>query len=425
MIASATNSEKRRKRRIAADEAHSWARNLRLGNPYAKMVLTALSLYVNGDGICYVAIGDGVETGLAFDTELSPDTVRKRLAWLEQIGAVARFAQWLDAAGKRNGDGRGKRTSDEIRLLIDADQDEIEARAKGHNTHASEPECNNINPSPEQGLISEVNIVSPLVAPCQPSDSGEGLDSSEPEPEILSQSPIIPSDEEESRPKEEDDKEFEATFQQLARNYPIPIDDVLTVRRLLAALDPQEREDAVIGALGYRYFVRDEKRRPWNATKFLRQRRWPGYVQLGQAKMPKPPPPRYFIREDSLEYQGLLVIYAIIGQPAPRPEHSMQHGCKGVFRNREPNAALVAMAKVHGLPIDTAIVEKTKRWNAWRERMTECSAWMPVALTLRKFGEEQRDKENRIIKLPKIIRGARFPSCWPPTKGEAKSERAA
>ena len=49
-------SAPRRKRRIAADEAHAWARNLRLRNPYAKLILSMLTLYVNGEGECYASV---------------------------------------------------------------------------------------------------------------------------------------------------------------------------------------------------------------------------------------------------------------------------------------------------------------------------------------------------------------------------------
>src|SRR5262245_8109676 len=120
------DAPKYRKRRIAADEAHAWARNLKLHNPLAKLVLCMVKGYVNGDGVCYV----GIEA-LSEDSELAPETVRKRLAWLEQAGAIARFPQWIDACGRRNGDGNGRRTSDEIRLLLTADPDDIEARARG------------------------------------------------------------------------------------------------------------------------------------------------------------------------------------------------------------------------------------------------------------------------------------------------------
>ncbi|WP_409188426.1 helix-turn-helix domain-containing protein [Bradyrhizobium sp. RDM4] len=92
---------KRRARRIAADEAHAWARNLRLNNPHAKLTLSMTSLYVDGDGFCFVSIQT-----LADDTELSTQTVRNRLAWLEEIGAIARLPQWIDEFGRRNGEGR-------------------------------------------------------------------------------------------------------------------------------------------------------------------------------------------------------------------------------------------------------------------------------------------------------------------------------
>ncbi|MBW7966787.1 hypothetical protein HYH07_31020, partial [Bradyrhizobium sp. BR 10261] len=47
-------SAKRRARRIAADEAHSWARNLRLRNLPASIILRTLSLFVDGEGYAFV-----------------------------------------------------------------------------------------------------------------------------------------------------------------------------------------------------------------------------------------------------------------------------------------------------------------------------------------------------------------------------------
>jgi hypothetical protein len=177
-----TFREKRRARRIASDEAHAWARNLRLQNLGAKMVLTSLSLYVDGEGRCWVSI-----PSLADDCEMSPDTVRRRLVWLEEIGAIARHAQWLDQSGRRNGDGHGKRTSDLIQLLLDADQEAIEARAAGR---AVEKEANStaFSPSSVRGPNPTENPVSPSVAVGQPLQSCEGL-ISEPEPESPLKSP--------------------------------------------------------------------------------------------------------------------------------------------------------------------------------------------------------------------------------------------
>lgn len=182
-----------RPRRIAADEAHSWARNLRLGNHHGKNVLKALTLYVDGDGYCFTAIST-----LAWDVELSDDTVRRRLQWLEEIGAIVRHPQWIDERGVRNGDGRGKRTSDNIRLMFDGDQAEIEARAAGQ----SEPVSREVSPSSLRGLNNGADPicynVSPAPALGQPSHCGEGL-ISEPEPES---SPLPPS-----RGRESDDQD--------------------------------------------------------------------------------------------------------------------------------------------------------------------------------------------------------------------------
>src|SRR5216683_412798 len=124
-----TIDRKRRPRRIAADEAHAWARNLKLGNIHAKLVLSMLTLYVDGEGAAFVGI-----PSLAEDCELSPDTVRRRLAWLEDIGVLARVPQWLDENGNRNSTGRGKRTTDLIKLLFENDQGDIEDRAVGYVT---------------------------------------------------------------------------------------------------------------------------------------------------------------------------------------------------------------------------------------------------------------------------------------------------
>lgn len=196
---------KRRARRIAADEAHAWARNLRFyGNHHAKDVLKSLTLYVDGDGFCFVGIDQ-----LAFDCELSADTVRRRLRWLEDIGAIARRSQWIDASGVRNSDERGKRTTDLIRLLIDADQDAIEARARGEAVAETPVKSTPISPSSQQGLNPGEGSVSTAPALGQPSHCSEGL-ISEPEPEQDSPSPQ--GGEREDAALDEDDPDFRAAW---------------------------------------------------------------------------------------------------------------------------------------------------------------------------------------------------------------------
>jgi hypothetical protein len=88
----------------------------------------------------------------------------------------------------RNSDGRGKRTTDLIRLLTDADQDEIEARARGETVEENEDVSTSISPSSQQGLNPPTETVSPAPALGQPLQCGEGL-ISEPEPESSPQPP--------------------------------------------------------------------------------------------------------------------------------------------------------------------------------------------------------------------------------------------
>lgn len=189
-----TSRGKPRPRRIAADEAHSWARNLRLNNPSAKLVLSMLTLYVDGDGTCFVGI-----PSLADDTELSPQTVRDRLAWLERAGAIVRSPQWVDENGRRNGDARGRRTSDLVRLLIDTDQQDLESRAavlrrKKAAELGSQPGSHeDADPIHGTGSDSEGHPAAPPPTLRRPYDSAEGL-ISEPEPEP--DSPLIPSGDE-------------------------------------------------------------------------------------------------------------------------------------------------------------------------------------------------------------------------------------
>lgn len=158
------SDNKHRKRRIASDEAHAWARNLRLGNLHAKAILVAYTLYVDGEGCCFV----GMEQ-IAEDVELSTDTVRRRLVWLEQIGAIKRAPQWIDESGHRNGEGRGRRTTDLIRLLTEADPGEIEVNAQ---------QAEKVGISPSRGPVAR-----PSVSPPPTLALRQGAESSEPEPE--------------------------------------------------------------------------------------------------------------------------------------------------------------------------------------------------------------------------------------------------
>jgi hypothetical protein len=238
----------RRKRRIAADEAHAWARNLRLRNPYAKLVLSTLTLYVNGEGMCFVSLAQ-----LAEDTEFAPETVRRRLIWLESIGAVVRMPQWLDENGRRNADGRGRRTTDEIRLMIDADPEVIEAAAEGK-VEAVEGNSNSesveISPSPRKVANSEdEEQLAPHLAPQQPPNCVRGL-TSEPEPEESPQPPSGGSVE-----IDESWKDFEKDWQE-------PILRQSLAQQVWSALKPEEQNLARSAARGYVAYRKAQRKPP-------------------------------------------------------------------------------------------------------------------------------------------------------------------
>jgi Helix-turn-helix domain len=162
-----------RARRIASDEALACARNLRLGNPQAKLILSMVTLYVDGEGCCFVSI-----PALAEDCEMSPDTVRRRLAWLESIGVITRTPQWIDAQGQRKSTGPGRRSSDLIELMIPgvspSNQPGLDP-SSGEISPSNVPVAESVSPGSQQGS-------SPRLALRRPSHCGKGL-ISEPEPE--------------------------------------------------------------------------------------------------------------------------------------------------------------------------------------------------------------------------------------------------
>lgn len=255
---------RRRPRRIASDEAHAWARNLRLGNPHAKFVLCMLTGYVNGEGACFVSIA-----ALADDCELVENTVRRRLAFLEEVGAIARAPQWIDDLGRRNNDGRGRRTTDEIRLMLDSDEEEIEARACGNGDHGREAESDPDpasgeapTPAPHEGLNSPGGALGVHL----PFTCVQGL-ISEPEPKILPPSPPPGGGEAEER------------FQEFKAGYPDGILDPASARAEFGQLSPADQK-AAIAALPV-YAARCRRRNNEKSMKahlFVRKRAWEGLL---------------------------------------------------------------------------------------------------------------------------------------------------
>lgn len=366
--------KKRQRRGVASDEAHAWARSLPLSNPNGKTVLRALALYVNGEGCCFVGIDQ-----LAEDTDLSADTVRRRLVWLEQVGAIVRLPQWLDENGRRNGEGRGKRTTDEIRLLLDADFDEIERRALGDFSPDSSPEPAEFSPSSVQGLNDAAQIGSPALAVGQPLQSCEGL-ISEPEPEISPQPPSGGTVELEGWKEFQDD-------------WADPITRVTLAQQVWTVLNQGQRDLARRAARGYRIWRAQQKRPPnvLSAHLFLKETdAWQKFADLapGGARASVAG-----IDVASPEGRGVLAMYSIAR--TVRPFESMGK----IVHRGEIGPQIIALGEIadpRGLWI-----EDRQQIAAWIGFLRSHVPNMADPVTSKGMGAEQR-------------RGMYVPHPWPP-----------
>lgn len=365
----ADSTKRRRARHVASDEAHAWARSLPLNNPNAKTVLRALALYVNGEGSCFVGIDQ-----LSEDTDLSADTVRRRLVWLEQIGAIVRLHQWLDANGRRNSEGRGKRTTDEIRLLLDADAEEIERAAKGdgqsENIDNSSTETTSISPSSVLGQPHAGETVSPTPALGQPSQSCDHL-TSEPEPESPPKPPSGGSVDIEGW------KEFQEDWQE-------PILRQSLAQQVWVALTADERSLARRAARGY-VAHRKAQRKPPNAIGahlFLKERdAWPAYAERAPGEI------GYSggIPSDSVEASAIRGLFAVANAAAP-----FEHKNRIVFQGKI-TPQLLAFADV-GERAAWRWLEAGKHIAAWSEFLNANvqAARRPFVVTRTVDGQERR-----------------------------------
>jgi hypothetical protein len=264
----------RRVGRIAADEAHAWARTLRLHNSPAKFVLCMLTLYVNGEGVCFVSVPQ-----LADDCELSADTIRRRLVWLEQIGAIARRAQWVDENGRRNGEGKGRRTTDEIILLLESDPDDIEARAKGGDDGDADPRNVPLAPRTEStgGDSTDPGSGTRLALAMR-----HRPESSEPEPE-QEDSPQPPF----QGGGQIIDEDLEKDIADAQHTYPGPITDLPKFRAVMATKNPEVRQRILQAMRGYAAFIGDCERKGRNravkdAHRWVVSGLWEGFVSSGE-----------------------------------------------------------------------------------------------------------------------------------------------
>jgi len=444
-----TNPRRRSRERIGADTARVWARELDLRNPYAKSILLALANYMNEDGSAW----PGIMT-ISRDTDISEETVTKRLRWLETIGAIAMLKCWVDENGRRNHDGRGKPTSSEIRFLFDADVEAIAAAA--HEAVDGKPLRGaalvsheaRVSPRPRGGLNAESDSgVSTLVAPCQPPTGRDAhIDDTNLEQEDSPQSPPLPSGESQG-PASEQEKhraDLDAWLTKFRETYPEPSNRPEVVASLAAGLTAEERQQAQRGAEGAKAAraaaTRERRKRPLvDPAKFLgNPALWSEYERFA----PPPPPPEIFVPYGSEEWRARAVRAAICGMRMPSPSEVSGKGRGAIFhRELDPGTLpLAAHADEFG-GVDTRkwpIIEKaatgsdskahmTAEFAAWGQRIKDWTGTWPQADRLSLCDSQVRCTpcwcevpftfrgETKMVRGYKI--GLRVPTPFPPAKG--------
>lgn len=424
----------RRRQRVASDEAHAWARHLRLNNPYAKSVLLALTHYVNDEGACSA----GMAT-LADDTDLSIDTVRKRLKFLEEIGAIARFPRWRDGNGRLNVDGIGKQTTDEIRLLIDVDPDEIEARARGGG-HTQTPETDgeqlpaerlpepSISPSQQPGLNGDEKSVRGGLGVGQPLHCSHPSDSFEPEPEESPPTPpsggVCGNDREEGRQESDragdqadaPEREHFAEFFQACPGW--RTQDRGRVRQAFEALTPDERVRARAAAPLYAAECERTRKKSRDAWKLIREKFW---INFPDAKLPQKPPPLVWI--DAAATDGLAVALDIADR-GPLKLITDAAGRRGLWRRAPVPPDLAALAAFAGDRIERdgwpVVAAGSHEFAAWRSRLEE---WTGLRVEGQRVFVEPHDPNvhdlrptHPAFRLRRSVIALRVPTSWPPRR---------
>lgn len=414
-----------RRPRIGADSAHAWARNLSLGNPHAKQVLMALCFYVNDTGSCFC----GLST-LAQDTELSEQTVRNRLRWLEEIGAVLRIPQWLDEHGRRTYDGRNregqegrrKRTSDEIKLLIEDDPEEIERRAWGQNDDGTKTASPPVSPMPQIGLNPEPETVSPTPALRQPYDSAYPLDSLNSELEDSPQSPPLGETASEAATEPEVPiEESDASLDEFKAAFPEPSTRPTQVIAAWRSLAPDEQRLRIRAAAGAREFRRlNPKRSLVDQIKFVRDRMLcEEFARFAPPERVKP----VLLPPGSPEWAACDLMRQIAGE-APLDEYQTMRLMRAVPAGVEQLAAASRRAE------RIVVAKNSPQFNAWADRVREWTGYRPEPQRIYLDPSDAPVSDPALAarvmmgagttyqrEVPHCVLGLLVPSEWPPAKG--------
>lgn len=408
--------QRRRRARIGADAARTWARELELGNPYAKAILLAIANYMNEDGTAW----PGVAT-IARDTDIAENTVTKRLRWLEDIGAVALYPCWFDENGMRSYDAHGpdgkkrKATSTEIRFLFDADPAAIRARAFNKSPDET-PDETGASPLPAGGLNDDasppsgggLNAASPAAAPQQPPRASEAhiygnpdSGNNPPNPPsggVPAASPV--------------DEKFETQWRRFVESYPIPVTDAERARSTFAAMSAAEREDAITGALGYGKFLADETRRgrsrpAKDAHRWLGNRQWGGYLVAG--RQAEEIAQHRFADEGSEQWTAWEIFHRICGRQGI-PDH--------LVSGSPPKRRAFCLREWP--PVGRGLEPDKSKWLPVFKGSGQLAAWCRALAELPNANyaiREHRDPLDGVYKPGLLV-----PQQWPPAKTQTQRE---
>lgn len=376
--------------------AMNWAMDQATGDPRSQCLLYVIADCASPDGVAWPSI-----KYMAAKSQQSKATVQRRLKELEEIGAVARFPRWEDEDGKVNSEGRGRRTSDEIRLLLDRS---IVIRNDDEGTEESAAPPSQADTG---GLQADTGPVAQL-SDGPPSHCGDPYMNRNSEPEDSPPNP--PSGGDATQIEIEGWQDFKSAFESDGD----PIVRVSLAQQLFAALKPDERSRVTLSAKGLIAWRHRQKKPPSkpSAQTFIREI---GAWATWEKHAPPDPvacEPPIFVAEDSEDWQALRVLAAIRNEPELRAL-ALDHGRGLMLKALRP--AVKALAQFAGDQIDTSA------WKIFEEGTQQCGAWCEFA---RMRPHNVDTGETRVMQVGskiyndwqvKVV-GVRVPCEWPPRK---------
>jgi hypothetical protein len=451
-------------KRRGTDAASAWARALRLrlfderGDGKARIIntgipakdvkhlLLTIAQYVDHEGRCFPSFQT-----LADDTEMSWDSIKRRLADLEYLNLIARFRRWRDENGDINEVGRGRETSGEIRLLFDTSQEEIDAllwarQQGGDGKHQEPDEEASAPPADDDPRVGCANSPPQTdVAGCAPVPT-RGAQSSTPlnplNPSLNQEPPapkggLTPNDGRlEGSPPPSPERQaakdrFKATYprgsmrpeQFDARWSALTDAEIAAAQRAADGLAAEHRRNPKLAVLDPAKFIGSPAL--WAD--------WSRYAPAATAGDAGLVATEFVIAVGSEAWQALCVLHRIVGFDQPRPR-ALRDGSEGLVTRWSPESLLPLARHAASDPATWLLVRKhmpdqpdkqTPQFVAWAKRIQEWTGrypdgnrvWIDEAGRPVATAAEAHQRTISGRQISDCATGLRVPSEWPPAKG--------